>query len=284
VFPFSGDRLAPLGRYALSYRVGFESLSDTDLGPLVAACRQSSPSRPQHGRRVLQRMLRAMDQAPDQAHPETRRLMPALDASCGADPFTRWPSQVAITGIITPWDADENPYPVEVFYDWSLPGQRTRIFSDAKASGASQDFLLLRRRGFTVTHHDTGSRTCRSVLPGTVRPDWQERAPCRCRGVIRGVTPLSPLGTTRVLACPLAAPRQAWAWYHVSGTPALFMVTSLRGDEGHGLFALFDYRDWRPGHPAPSATFQQPAECAAAHVEGPRPALRCGSCHMDARR
>jgi hypothetical protein len=98
--------------------------------------------------------------------------------------------------------------------------------------------------------------------------------------VINGTTPLSPGGTTRILACPLAPPRVAWAWYALDGKPTTFMVTSRRGDEGRGLFSTLDYWDWRPNHPIPRAVFDRPPQCT------PLPAWQrtappdCATCHL----
>jgi hypothetical protein len=289
VFPFASDRLAVLGRYALSYQVGFESLVQSELEVIAAACRRARRSAQGQGARALAAVIDAMANASHRADGEIARLMPELDARCPDVPFPRWPEQLAITGLLTPIDADENPYAAEVFYDWSVPAQRTRIFGHADSDFSVQDSLLLGSRGYTVTYRRRPDLTCRAVLPGTIRPDWAVRAPCECAAVINGMTPLTPDGTTRIMACPLASPRAAWAWYANSGRPTVFMVTSRRGDEGKGLFAVLDYRDWRAGHVSPRSAFDEPAQCAAAmRAHGSRGAarnqsLRCFTCHLGPR-
>jgi hypothetical protein len=70
---------------------------------------------------------------------------------------------------------------------------------------------------------------------------------------------------TRIFTCPLASPRAAWAWYALDGRPTSFAVTSLPGDQGFGLFAVLDYRDWLPGHQAPASAFDKPAQCQPLH-------------------
>jgi hypothetical protein len=289
VFPFASDRLSVLSRYALSYQVGFESLAQTELDVIAAVCRQARPSARGQDARGLAAVIDAMAQAPHRADDEIARLMPALDAGCPDAAFPRWPEQLAITGLMTPIDADENPYSAEVFYDWRAPAQRTRIFGHADSEFSAQDSLLLGPRGYTVTYRRRHGPTCRAILPGTIRPDWAVRAPCECAAVINGTTALTPDGTTRIMACPLASPRVAWAWYANTGRPTAFMVTSRRGDEGKGLFAVLDYRDWRPGHVFPHSVFDEPATCAASlRAHGPRAtarnqALRCFTCHLGAR-
>src|SRR5262249_32208372 len=131
----------------------------------------------------------------------------------------------------------------------------------AGSPNTAQDALMLGPRGYNVSHLRGRGPVCAPVLPGTVRPDWPVRAPCSCEAEIAGGTPLTPYGTARVLACPLASPRAAWAWYSASGRPTLFMVTSLPGDEGAGLFAALDYRDWLPGHHVARSVFAKPQHC-----------------------
>src|SRR5262249_59842156 len=105
--------------------------------------------------------------------------------------------------------------------------------------------------------------------------------------MITGRTALTPYGAARILACPLAVPRAAWAWYTLDGRPMSFLVTSLPGDQGLGLFAVLDYRDWLPGHAFPASVFDRPGQCQA---PPPRAGMRtaagppasCAACHLRA--
>jgi hypothetical protein len=282
VFPFASDRLPPLSRYAFSYQVGFEPLPQTDLSDLAATCKAAPRARVPQGRRALARLLDGMTRSTDRAAGEIKRLMPALAPSCVAGAFPSWPEQLAMTGLMTPFDADEEPYPTEILYDWTLPGQRTRIFGQPRSPIAAQDSLLLDARGFTVTHHSGRGLSCEAVLPGTIRPDWAARAPCECAAEITATTPLTPYGPTQIRVCPLASPRVAWAWY-AQARPTVFMVTSRRGDEGKGLFAVLDYRDWLPGYPVLRSAFEKPAQCAPARRASrpaPPPPPHCSTCHL----
>src|SRR5205823_2320005 len=141
----------------------------------------------------------------------------------------------------TPFDATEDPVPTEVLYDWTVPGQRTRTFPPLQSGAAAQDALLLGEGGYTVVYRRAGPPRCTPGLPGTIRPDWPSRAPCTCEALIEAGTPLAPAEATRILSCPLALPRIAWAWYGLSGRPGMFMVTSRREDAGSGDFAVLDY-------------------------------------------
>ena len=42
---------------------------------------------------------------------------------------------------MTPFDANEDPAPVEVLYDWKLPGQRSRLFLPRGTGAIAQDAL-----------------------------------------------------------------------------------------------------------------------------------------------
>jgi hypothetical protein len=285
VFASANSRLSPFGHYALSYQVEFQALDQSNVAKLAAACREAKRTAARHGARAIRAVLEDMDRSADRADAEIKRMMPTLDSQCPDAPFPTWPEQLAITGWMTPVDSDEDPYPAEVLYDWTVPGQRSRIFGPPGAAVAGQDFLLLQPHGYTVTYHRSGDLTCKRVLPGTIRPDWMARGDCSCAAVINGTTPLSPHGTTRIVSCPLAAPRSAWAWYALSGRPTTFMVTSLPGDEGKGLFAVLDYRDWLPNHAVARSVFEAAPQCHAdrkPRSAGLSPAKRCSTCHSGA--
>jgi len=282
VFQSTNDRLGILSRHALSYQVRFNAVSRTDLAEIANACRAANTPAAPH---ALGERIAAMSQAPNRAEREIKQLMPEL-ASCSAAPFSRWPKRLAITGLMTPFDFNENPYATEVLYDWSVPGQRSRIFFPAQSPNTAQDALLLGPRGYNVTYRRERGPTCAPVLPGTIRPDWASRAPCSCEAVIAGTTQLTPYGTTRILACPLASPRAAWAWYSVAGRPTVFMVTSLPGDEGLGLFAVLDYWGWLPGHRVQRSVFDKPKQCEMLPVptvpgtSASPPPSHCATCHL----
>jgi hypothetical protein len=283
VFPSVSDRLPPLSRYAMSHQVSFEPLEETDIAGIVASCAATSVREPGEGRRALEDEFAALSRANERADAEISRLMPALDAQCPATSPLRWPATLGMTGMMTPLDSDEAPYPTEILYDWNVRAQRTRIVANPKASFAHQDSLLLGELGYTVTHHEGREPVCRQVLPGAIRPDWPARGPCDCAAVINGTTPLSPHGTTRILACPLASPRVAWAWYAHSGRPTTFMVTSRLGDEATGLFSVLDYLDWLPGYSAPQSVFDKPPQCpsiSALRKREPPASRRCFTCHL----
>jgi hypothetical protein len=86
------------------------------------------------------------------------------------------------------------------------------------------------------------------------------------------------------MVCPLASPRVAWAWYALTGRPSVFMVTSLRGDEGAALFAVLDYHDWLPAHRFPRSVFDKPAQCRPMPQDRPaamsNAAKKCFACHL----
>src|SRR5215813_4756292 len=279
VFPAPSDRLAVLSRYALSHRVAFKAVAETELAALAQTCRGARPGRGGTGPRALLGIIEGLSQARDRADREIKRLMPAV-ASCASSPLPQWPETLALTGLMTPFDANENPYPTEVLYDWTLRGQRSRIYFPPASPVLAQDALLLGSRGYNVTWRRDDGPVCTPVLPGTIRPDWPSRGSCSCEAEISGGTPLTPRGTTRIIACTLASPRAAWAWYTADGRPTTFMVTSRIGDQGAALFAVLDYWQWEPGHQIAGTAFAKPDQCKA-----PTPArvsahlLQCATCH-----
>jgi hypothetical protein len=122
MFVRSNSSLFPLSLFALSYRVGFEGRSTTDLADAVAFCR----ARTQHvGAPVaLADTIAAMEQAGSRADIEIKRLMPEL-AACAGRPLPRWPDDFAMATLMTPIDMQHAPLPAEVLYRWGLRSQRT---------------------------------------------------------------------------------------------------------------------------------------------------------------
>jgi len=286
VFPFPNDRLAVLGEFALSYQISFEQVENADLSEPMAACKSATVAIPEAARQRPRERINAMSLAEGKPSDEIKRLLPQVSA-CPSASLPRWPEKVALTGLMTPFDFNEVPYQTEVLYDWTIPAQRSRIYFPQQSSSFVQDALMLESGGYNVTYYRQGAPTCRGLLPGTIRPDWAARAPCSCEAMIDGNTPLTPYGATRVISCPLASPRAAWAWYTRDDRPMTFAVTSLLGDEGSGLFAVLDYRDWIPGAAnIARAAFNAPAHCGLPPLE--RSALKaqadpasrqCSTCH-----
>jgi len=281
-FEAPSERLGVLSEFALAYQVRFEPLSGSNLSGVATACRPTARQPRANAAQKLRDRIAAMSQAPERADEEIAHVMPEL-AACPATPLPRWPDRLAITGLMTPWDADHNPSGTEVLYDWSARAQRTRVFP-REAGRPVQEALLVGTRGFDVSRSRASGPVCHAVLPGAIRPDWPSRGPCSCEAMITQKTPLTPLGATRIFTCPLASPRAAWAWYAMDGRPTSFAVTALRGDQGAGLFATLDYRDWLPDHAIPHSAFDRPAQCQKANAPARASDNICSTCHLgDAR-
>jgi len=286
VFPFPNERLSVLGEFAMSHQVSFEKAGNVDLSALMQACKPTRSAMSEPKAQSPRERINAMSLTAGRASDAIERLWPEVSA-CPSTPLPHWPQRVALTGLMTPFDFNEVPYQTEVLYDWTIPAQRSRIYFPPHSSSSVQDALMLESGGYNVTYYREHTPTCRGVLPGAIRPDWAERAPCNCEAMIAANTPLTPYGATRVLSCPLASPRAAWAWYTLDDRPMTFAVTSLRGDEGSGLFAVLDYRDWAPGAAGVArSAFDRPASCglppvgAAALRQQEAPAPRqCSTCH-----
>ena len=277
VFETPSARLAPMSRFALSVQIAFSPVERTGLAETTALCKQApSSSQAGQGAAALAERIDAMGRSPERADAALARLMPALKPSCPAAAELRWPEQLAITGLLTPFDATENPAPTEILYDWTVPGQRTRIFLPPQTGLTAQDALLRGEGGFTVAHRRSGPPSCTPGLPGAIRPDWPSRAPCTCEALIETGTALTPNEPTQILSCPLALPRIAWASYGTSGRPSMFMVTSVPEDAGKGDFAVLDYFRWTPHPQISRSAFTKPPRCAAPTSPPPH----CSTCHF----
>jgi hypothetical protein len=278
-FQKPSNRLAPLSNYALSYQLRFEPNADSRLGNVSRACHNASQSDPGAPRRLDRRIAALSFSKSERASQAIERLAPEI-AACPSTPLPTWPDKLAITGLMTPWDADENPYATEVFYDWNQRAQRTRAFPYSHGLFRAQDALLLGRHGYNVTYRHQAGPTCEPVLPGTLKSDWSLRGSCTCEAMLTGTSALTPYGTARIFTCPLASPRAAWAWYALDGRPTSFAVTSLPGDQGFGLFAVLDYRDWLAGHQTPPGAFEMPRECRPHGLRIQADTGKCSTCHL----
>ena len=276
VFETPSARLAPMSRFALSVQIAFSPVERTGLAETTALCKQAPSSQAGQGAAALAERIDAMGRSPERADAALARLMPALKPSCPAAAELRWPEQLAITGLLTPFDATENPAPTEILYDWTVPGQRTRIFLPPQTGLTAQDALLRGEGGFTVAHRRSGPPSCTPGLPGAIRPDWPSRAPCTCEALIETGTALTPNEPTQILSCPLALPRIAWASYGTSGRPSMFIVTSVPEDAGKGDFAVLDYFRWTPHPQISRSAFTKPPRCAAPTSPPPH----CSTCHF----
>jgi hypothetical protein len=54
----------------------------------------------------------------------------------------------------------------------------------------------------------------------------------------------------------------------------------LPGDQGAGLFAVLDYRNWLPNKAAPTGVFDKPAQCQAHGGTVQAGTSECSSCHL----
>ncbi len=278
VFSYPNDRFLALSRFAFSNQLVFESLEHTDLGDIASSCRTAIGTNSVASATELDEVIDAMARSPVRADAAIARLVPALQHRCTAPAEPLWTTRLALTGLLTPFDSDENPMPMEVLYDWSVPGQRSRVFPGAD-DVAAHDFLMLRSGGYNVTYGSDGKTTCIPGLPGTLRPDWAQRAPCECRAQISAGISLTPDEPIKILSCPLHPPRIAWAWYTHLGRPTVFMVTSKRGDEDIGDFAVLDYHQWSPNLAVDSSAFTKPSECPDSPADPAGMPISCTACH-----
>jgi hypothetical protein len=284
LFERPSDRLAALSSYALSYRVSFEPLSETDLASAVAACEAQNAPPPRAPRAALAAVLAGMADDPGRADAESRRLMPEFEGSCAAAPLPDWPEHFAVTAFMTPLDAHTSPVPAEVVYDWPRKSLRTRMFLPRDSRVVVEDALLRGADGYSVQRGRANRLHCEGSLPGAVKANWTTTAPCACVGTINGQTPLTPYGTTRILRCPMTAPRVVWAWFTQGGRPTLFMETSAPDDAGRGLLAVVDYQEWAPDRVVVDSAFDLPRQCPAppARRASRSEEAQCPACHLTA--
>jgi hypothetical protein len=284
LFQKPSDHLSILSSFALSYQVGFEVRTETNLRELASACANAVSATRLKG---VHDVLDALQGSTSRADSELKRLLPDLDVACPAD-RPHWPEQLAMSMFLTPLDFSTDPLPAEVLYDWKLRSQRTRMFWPTESPTLNEDVLMLAASGYSVTRKRSGDIQCIPALPGTPRPYWIGDAPCTCEGTIGAVTPLTPYGPAQIFRCPATSPRLFWTWYTAEGRPMLFLVTPSKGDEPTALITLADYQAWVPGYSPDKAAFARPPQCpdvsgrprAQPHPFVARPSEPCRRCHL----
>lgn len=259
VFANPSDKFLALSRFALSHLIAFEALERSDLSEIASSCK-TAPRPKSAGAKGLNEAIDAMAHSTLRDDEAIARLFPGLKYPCSVLSEDLWTKKLGLTGMLTPFDSGQDPVPMEVLYDWSVPAQRSRIFP-RQGDIAAHDYLMLKEGGYNVTYRSDGAALCIPGLPGALRPDWAQRAPCECSAQIDAGTAVTPDEPIKILSCPLNMPRIAWAWYTSSGRPTVFMVTSKPGDQGSRSFAIVDYHEWSPNLPMGRATFAAPKDC-----------------------
>lgn len=287
LFQKPSDRLSILSSHALSYQVAFESLPETNLATIAAACTDAGTSTKQS--MSVQKVLDAMQRSNTTANSDIKRLFPELASTCPAPTRPTWPEALGMTMLLTPLNFKTNPLPTEVQYSWKHRSQRTRMFWPSGSPIAHEDALMLAPHGYSVTHKRSGQTQCIPALPGTPRPTWMGDAPCTCEGFVEGITPLTPYGSVEILRCPATPPRLFWTWHTVDGRPMIFMVTPSNPNEPTALITMADYYTWAPGLLLDESAFKRPAQCPDLSVR-PQAKTRlpsvarlsepCSRCHL----
>jgi hypothetical protein len=134
-FQKASNRLAPLSKYALSYQLHFEAKTDSSLGEISRVCHSATQSAPSGPPSLDRRMAALSSPKGEPATKAIEKVAPEI-AACPSTPLPTWPDKLAITGLMTPWDSDENPYATECFTigvsEPSAPGPfliRLRLFA-----------------------------------------------------------------------------------------------------------------------------------------------------------
>lgn len=264
---------AILGDFSMSYLPKFEAVPSTNLPQLVEFCQRSAKPRTGVTRDVTKLLSEKLD-----PHAESARaaaipnLIPGLSYSqCASTPLPQWPQQMEMTTFMTPVNFAYNPFPTQAYYQFSVPGLRTRMYWPPASGEFAEDALLLGPNGYIVDRMLDGTINCAvNVVPGTPKPTWPTIDQCTCGAIITNNPVLSPNETTQIMTCTMIAPRVFWTWYTTSGRPVTFMETESPADEGTGL-ALADYYAWNPGAAIPPGTFDLPSECTSPTLTAKKP-------------
>ena len=285
-------KLPFIGRFAIVHFPTFEATNDTGLSELLQTC-QSQSQQLDSKTAVKLRVKKAEDTYAllngqpflssnvnrEKTLGKIQELIPGLNPPDN-NPLPSWPSRLFMTALSTPTfeqpPTPNQPYPTEVYYDWTIQRQLTR-FHIPSPSGALMDLILTDSQTYVVLRLPDGSHQCLKnlyVSVGLVRPDWPTHDGAVCKGSITNNPQLSPNKTTQIFTLPSMQSRVFWIWYTTDNVAIMFAEVPQACNV---KLVLTDYFAYIPSPPAfDPSLFQIPADCLvlpAASVTNLKPGL-----------
>lgn len=237
-------QLPLLGNFSMTNFMAFETIAQSGLGPLVAACRKVRSMEDEKAFNIHSFLQQS--RAGVNAEEKDRR-MAWLQEKAGSIrpdstlPLPVWPQTFKATSLMTPVNR-MNTYPTSISYDWNV---RKQLTSMLQPDGSVVNAFLMDTITYLVQQYKD-SFQCGGNLPhlGPPTPRWAYLDKCKSKLLITD-GPLSPGEKTTVFTCPIEEGRVFWIWYTDKGKPIVFFETAPPVSEGTSL-SLADYYDWQP--------------------------------------
>jgi hypothetical protein len=266
-------KLPVIGAFAMVNWARFAPVEQPDLDEIAEECRREArpPSSGVDADPV--ELLAKQEEASSDGPPPG--LIPGLHLPAPEPTLPTWPDTLLMEATTIP-TAQLTVNPTIVCYDWPIRRMLTRLFDDG--SGGYDDLLLTDSTTYDVSYAPDGSHKCNGHSPpGLPWPDWPERDDGQVKAVVDEGSPLSPYGTTQLIALPAVPPRMFWVWYTTPENRAvLFTEVPQLCDV---TLVMIDYWTYEPGQTFDPSLFEVPADClkprprqAAAMLGSGRPA------------
>jgi hypothetical protein len=262
-------RLPLLGEVAMAHFTAFEPVTDTNLPQILSACATRKVPPPEG--LVLDtwnQIMSAMTSPPAPlakavTSPGTAaKLIPGLRTPEPGDQLPVWPDQLYLTSFTMPtYDTFPNqPYPTQVWYDWTSQNMLTRMFLP---NGMHMDVFLDASNTNIFIRNSNGNCVKRGpTLPvGLPYRNWPVTGgqPAQILAVLDHNPVLGPNDVIVCFTKPSDSGRVFWAWYTEAGAPVLFMEVPQCCNV---QLSLTDYYDWLASPPAfPPGLFTPPTDC-----------------------
>lgn len=262
-----------IGWFAFAHFPTFESMPKNSLSDLVNTCRSRSKPIDMENAAPLRinsyedvyNMVRAKPLVSG-AFSQTNILDSIQDLIPGLFPpgnnsLPTWPNQLFMTALTTPTfephPFPNQPYPTQVYYDWSNQRQLTRFYLPDQSL---EDAILTSSKSYLINRFSNGTHKCLGTVPvGLPYPNWTERDGGVCKGVIKNNPQLSPNKTTQIFTLNSMPPRVFWIWYTTTNQAIMFAEVPQACNVELILTDYFDYNPAPP--PFDPSLFVIPADC-----------------------
>lgn len=168
-------------------------------------------------------------------------LIPGLAQTRSNLPLPKWNDRLYLTAFSTP-TAEENPYPTEVYYDWTNQRQLSRFYRD---DGSLVDCVMYNGKTY-VLHKGVESTVnlVKTIPVGLTYPDWMDRCKGRCVAILESGEIFGTDKPIRMIVLPSRHGRVFWVWYTIDDEPLMFAEVPQLSDVE---LAITDYTGFSPG-------------------------------------
>jgi len=176
-----------------------------------------------------------------------------------------WPEQLFMTALTTPTFEPHpfanQPYPTQVYYDWTNHRQLTRFFLPDQSL---EDVILTSSTSYLIARFPDSTHKCLGTVPvGLPYPNWTVRDGGVCKGVITNNPQLSPNKTTQIFTLNSMPPRVFWIWYTTANQAIMFAEVPQACNVELILTDYFDYDPAPP--PFDPSLFVVPPDCLSSN-------------------